>query len=118
MKLTGHTLKIPINFVVYNHPGLCLNVKISDYWDYLYMTLPLLSILVIAAPATTSFIEDKSSLTGIIVAFVCVLIVILIAVFLYRRHLKTKYAMYLEPNKDFVVRMFFLVTLILNCPFK
>lgn len=48
--------------------------------------------------------KKEGTIYGAVVAFVAVLIVVFILVFLYRRHLKKKYALYLEPNENFVVR--------------
>lgn len=65
----------------------------------------------------TSFIEETKTLTAIIIAFVALLIFVFILVLLYRRHLKTKYARYLEPNKNFVVSIqFFIEKFHLNLP--
>ena len=47
--------------------------------------------------------DQKSTIIGIVVAFVLLLIIIIIFVCWYRRHLKQKYAKYLEPNESFVV---------------
>ena len=47
--------------------------------------------------------RQKGTIIGIVVAFVVILIIIIIFVVWYRRHLKKKYAKYLEPKEDFVV---------------
>eukprot|EP00111_Clytia_hemisphaerica_P018542 TCONS_00054849-protein len=67
--------------------------------------LKIKSVLVLgqSPAAATNFIENKTTLTGIIVAFVAVLIIIFILVLLYKRHLKKQYALFLEPNKNFVI---------------
>ncbi|XP_065668911.1 vascular endothelial growth factor receptor 1 isoform X2 [Hydra vulgaris] len=45
----------------------------------------------------------KEALLAVVVPAVIILIIALIAVFLYRRHLKNKYARYLAPDKEFVI---------------
>eukprot|EP00111_Clytia_hemisphaerica_P018541 TCONS_00054846-protein len=47
--------------------------------------------------------DQKSTIIGIVVAFALLLIIIIIFVCWYRRHLKAKYAKYLEPNETFIL---------------
>ena len=56
--------------------------------------------------------NQKGTIIGIVVAFVVLFIIIIIFVCWYKRHLKKKYAKFLEPNENFVVsRVFFFIRL-------
>lgn len=47
--------------------------------------------------------RKQSTVYGVAIGCGVILAVVAILVFLYRRHLKKKYALYLEPNDSFVV---------------
>lgn len=47
--------------------------------------------------------NKKTAVYTVVIIFVVLVAIILVLAVLYRRHLKNKYALYLEPNEHFVV---------------
>ena len=45
----------------------------------------------------------KETLIAVLIPAIIILLVAFIAIFFYRKYLKHKYALYLAPDKDFVV---------------